>query len=118
MFFHKILLLLGPDLPTPANGLSMVESVNGILAMGGYYFEGVRGPAMRPGGNTYSMKSILRLECNNGNECQWIKAGELNHFWDSDVSVIPYTDITRIPLLQPLVDIISVVISWFKKLYY
>ena len=94
-----IVLLSGPDLPTAALGLSMVESANGILAIGG-----------RDENGNY-LKSILRLSCNNGNECQWIKEGELNHA-RSYFSVIPYTDLARIPLLQPILDAISVVIPW------
>ena len=74
-----ILLLSGPDLPTKTYGLSMVESANGILAIGGRYTNGF-------------LKSIYRLSCNEGNECQWIKAGELNHA-RSYFSVIPYTDV-------------------------
>jgi len=67
----------GPDLPTAAQGLSLVESANGVLAIGGR------------DENWNALKSILRLKCNNGQECQWIKAGEMNHARTYS-SVIPY----------------------------
>ena len=78
-----LLLLSGPDLPTAAVGLSMVDSANGILAIGGGIYNG----------DWSSLKSILRLECNNGKECQWVKAGELTRARRFFSVIPPYTDV-------------------------
>ena len=82
------LLLSGPDLPTVTSDFSMVESSNGILAIGGY-----GGTITTSVGETdHYLKSIHRLSCKNVSDCQWIKEGELNHA-RGDFNVIPYTEV-------------------------
>ena len=99
-------MLSGPDLPTAVRGLSMVESANGILAIGGY------------GRSHGYSKSIHRLSCNEGNECQWKKEGNLNHGRDYFSVILIKSEepkvLTSIPLLHPLLDLFSMIVSLFK----
>ena len=108
-----ILLLSGPDLHTGVEGLSMVETENGILAIGGKAYSG------RNIGPRNYQKSIQRLSCNDRNECQWIQESELNHarYFFSVIPIKPAGSTgrtgRRIPLLQPMLDMISVISSLF-----
>ena len=106
-----ILLLSGPDLPTKIWGLSMVASANGVLAIGGRDFDN----------GWIELKSIYRMSCNEENNCQWIQEGELNYarFTSSVIPITPELDRKSTPisilLLQPVIDMISVIISLFNK---
>ena len=111
--FHISLLISGPDLPTAVEGISIIQSGNGILAIGGRYHDDEVDV-------WYTLKSIHSLSCNE-TECQWTKKGELNHA-RSYFSVFPIrptgsrritSGSRRITFLQPMLAMISLVISWF-----
>jgi len=72
--------VMGPPLPVQVKKPSLVASNKGILAIGG------RGP------NVSDQKSILRLSCNNGANCQWIKEAELKgkygRYWFNAIPII------------------------------
>ena len=107
------LLISGPDLPAAVEGISIIQSANGILAIGGRYHDDEVDV-------WYTLKSIHSLSCNE-TECQWTKKGELNHA-RSYFSVFPIrptgsrritSGSRRITFLQPMLAMISLVISWF-----
>jgi len=87
----------GPDFPAKMYSLSMVESSNGILALGGRDENGV------------PLNSIFKLSCDGGDDCEWTKEGELN-VARAEFNVIPYTSSSvrmSVTLLQPILLLIS-----------
>jgi len=83
----------GPNLPIKVYGLSLVNSANGILTIGGQVVD---------------LKSIYGLSCFDGNDCKWTKVGELKNE-RSGFNAISINS-TSIPFLQPILIMFSMIL--------